>query len=326
MIFAGVMIIATLALALSAGYLSVMGFAMTFQETFWQALALAASLEAGKLVAASFLYRYWSTIKWSMKVGMVAAVIGLMAFTSAGIYGYLSASYQTSSVGLNVNSQRVEMLDEERERSIARKTEIDAQITNLPIDYVSARQKLQQSFGPELERLNNRITEIDAEMLTLKQQTIQDEAHIGPVIFVAGTLGIGADVAISWFILLVVLVFDPLAVMMTLGTNHVLLENTRLRREAKLVKQTPTPEPEPTNPQAPAKDLESTAVEPEPAPEQERGEELAEPTSDDSNRLGQIEETVASIAEMLRREEAQRAERDRRLATKLSVADPSAAT
>lgn len=227
--FAIIMMFATLTLALSAGYLSVMGFAMTFKDTFWQAFALAASLEVGKLVAASFLYRYWKTVKWAMRAGMVAAVVGLMLFTSAGIYSYLSASYQTSSIGLNVNNQRVAMLEQERERSITRKAEIDAQITNLPTEYVRARRQLQASFGEEQARLDKRIVDIDAELLTLKQQTIQAESHVGPVIFVAKTLGIPSDMAVSWFILLVVLVFDPLAVMMTLGTNHVLMESQRKR-------------------------------------------------------------------------------------------------
>lgn len=223
MIFAVVMILATLALATSAGFLSVVGFAKTFESTYWQAAALAASLEVGKLVAASFLYRYWSSVSRIMRTGMVAAVVGLMLFTSAGIYSYLSASYQTSSVSLNVNTQRVDMLEQERERSISRKAEIDAQIANLPANYVRSRRQLQQSFGDEQHRLDLRIGEIDSELLTLKQQTIENESHVGPVIFVARTLGMDSDTAVSWFILLVVMVFDPLAVMMTLGTNHVLM-------------------------------------------------------------------------------------------------------
>jgi hypothetical protein len=132
------------------------------------------------------------------------------------------------------------MLEEERTRSIDRKRRIDDQISNLPIEYVSARQKLLKSFGPELETLNGRITEIDAELLTLKQQTIKDEAHVGPVIFVAKTVGVSSDAAVSWFILFVVLIFDPLAIMMTLGTNHVYLMSGKRSTPA------PAKDPDPT--------------------------------------------------------------------------------
>ena len=301
--FGAVMFLATAALAISAGYLSVMGFAMTFQSTFWQAFALAASLEVGKLVAASFLYRYWHEVRMSMRVGMMAAVIGLMIFTSAGIYGYLSASYQTSSVSLNVNTQRVAMLEEERARSISRKAEIDKQITNLPADYVRSRQKLMASFGSETERLDKRITEIDTEMLTLKQQTIQDESHVGPVIFVAKTMGIESDAAVAWFILLVVLVFDPLAIMMTLGTNHVLLEAGRRKKGTPMTTVAPplpiTPPPlEPMVPDEPVEHiipldpLEHTEPHPiAPEPDRLQGIERA---------LNQISEVVLGDAERAR--------------------------
>lgn len=225
--FAILMFLATLGLAVSAGYLSVTGFAMTFSNTFWQAFALASSLEIGKLICASFLYRYWTTIHSAMRIGMVTVVIGLMLFTSASIYGYLSASYQSSSLTLNSNNSQLTSMQDELTRDLARKTEIDKQISQLPINYVGARQKLQKSFGPELDQINNRITLLNGELLTLKGQTIKDEAHVGPIIFVAKTMGMSSDAAMSWFIFLVVLVFDPLAVMMTLGTNHVLLEARR---------------------------------------------------------------------------------------------------
>lgn len=223
-LFGVIMFLSTLALAGAAGYLSVTGFAMTFKETFWQALALAAALEVGKLVSASFLYRYWRDISKSLRNGMIVAVTGLMLFTSLGIYGYLSSSYQSSSVTLNTNTTILATLEEERTKLQERKMEIDKQISNLPIDYVSARQKLQASFGPEQERATSRIAEIDSEVLKLKQETIKEEAHVGPVIFIAKSLGIPAESAINWFIFLVVVVFDPLAVMMTLATNHVMMK------------------------------------------------------------------------------------------------------
>lgn len=233
MIFALVMFLATLGLAGTAGYVSVMGFAGMFKSAFWIAFAFAASLEVGKLVAASFLYRYWTSVKLAMKTGMVASVIGLMIFTSAGLYGYLSSAYQEGSIGLNVTSDRITLLEEERTRSIDRKNAIDKQISDLPIDFVSARQRLQTSFGPEQEQITNRIAAIDTELLELRKQTIQEEAHVGPIIFIANTFGIESNKAMGLFILMVVLIFDPLAVMMTLATNHVILDVQRKRQAAK---------------------------------------------------------------------------------------------
>lgn len=243
--FAILMFLATLTMAAAAGYLSVTGFAIMFAATYWQALVFASSLEAGKLVAASFLYRYWGAVRWPMKWGMLFAISVAMIFTSTGIYGYLSASYQTSSVSLNVNTQRVTLLEQERERSLTRKAEIDKQITDLPTNYVKARRQLMESFETEVSALNKRITDIDGELLTLKQQTIQDEAHVGPAMFVAKTFGLDPNKAVNYFILLIVLVFDPLAVMMTLATNHVILDRRKTKESTQVQ---PDLEPAPIQP------------------------------------------------------------------------------
>lgn len=238
MLFALVMIIATLAIAASAGYLSVIGFATTFSATFWQALVLAASLETGKLVAASFLYRYWSSAQFLLKSVMMISVAGLMIFTSAGIYGYLTSSYQSGTLTLNTTTQQVTILEEERARLLARKQEIDAQITQLPTNYVTARRQLMATFGPELEQLNARLPAIDQQLLELKTSTVSEEASVGPIIFVAKTFGIDSDRAVNYFISLVVLVLDPLAVAMTLATNHVLMRLKHDRAARKEVEDT----------------------------------------------------------------------------------------
>ena len=80
-------------IALVAAYFSVTGIATLFAGKFFAIVAMASALEFAKLVAASFLYRYWKTMAFTLKTYLMVGVAVLMVITSIGIYGYLSAAY-----------------------------------------------------------------------------------------------------------------------------------------------------------------------------------------------------------------------------------------
>ena len=82
-----VLIVTTCSIAGTAAFFSVYGLASTFSGTFWAVVFMGSSLEAGKLTAASFLYRYWSKVGWAIKMYLMGAVLALMVITSMGIFG-----------------------------------------------------------------------------------------------------------------------------------------------------------------------------------------------------------------------------------------------
>ena len=84
--------LAALLVAGSAAYFSVLGIATLFSGSFYQVVVMAGALEFGKLVATSYLYRYWNKTTWFLKVYLLVAVFVLMGITSLGIFGYLSAA------------------------------------------------------------------------------------------------------------------------------------------------------------------------------------------------------------------------------------------
>lgn len=239
--FVALLTIITLILAGCAGYLAVTGLAVTLSATYWQVLISASALEAAKLTVASYLYRYWKTTMWWLKGFLLIVVGGLMLITSLGIYGYLIASYQASSLSLDSTTQKVELLEREKVEKLARKQEIDRQITELPTNYVTARRQLMDTFSAELEVLNARLPEIDAEVLSLRQEILEQEAHTGPIIVIAKMLGIANERAFNYFVLLLVLVFDPTAVAMTLAANHAMKERRQQKLKAIAVQTTEEP-------------------------------------------------------------------------------------
>lgn len=230
MFFIVMLVATTFCIAASAAFFSVFGMMQTYSAIAIPILIMGASLELGKLMTASVLYRMWDKLK-SLKYYLMAAVLGLMLMTSLGIFGYLTAGYQKDSVPIQQINQKLDTDKQEIDRLIARKKEIDQQIAKLPSNYVKSRQQLMGAFDAELKTIAPRIDALQTEIGDYQGKKIDTEAHIGPIIFVAKVLGRDPDEAVTWFTLLIMSVFDPLAVALTLATNIAIKQ----RQEAKVV-------------------------------------------------------------------------------------------
>jgi len=224
-------------IALVAAYFSIYGLAAIFSGFFWQVIAMGAVLEFGKLVTASYVYRYGDLITKKAKAYYYAAIFVLMIITSAGIFGFLSQGYQQDTLSLKQQVQSIDLLSFEKKEletfkveRIDRKKQIDKDIASLPNNYITARQRLMKSYGPELETLKNDIAEyttgINSKTLAiskLKQEKLINEVHIGPIVFIARAFGSDTDTATKWLIMLLIFAFDPLAIMLTIATNHAIM-------------------------------------------------------------------------------------------------------
>jgi hypothetical protein len=208
-----------IAIAGSAAFFSVYGLANTFSGVFWSVVVMGASLEAGKLVAASYLYRYWTVTNAWLKTYLMAGVLALMILTSGGIFGYLSSGYQTDVLPLKQIETQVQLLDEEKQRMLDRKREIDKQITQMPENFITARIRLMREFQEEQKAVTERIKALDNETLELKKQLIKIEAHIGPITYIAKAFDLNTDDATKWLVFLIIFAFDPMAVALTLAVN-----------------------------------------------------------------------------------------------------------
>jgi hypothetical protein len=103
--------ISALFVAIIAAFFSIMGIGMLFSGAFISATLMASSLEFGKLTATTFLYRYWNkTSKW-LRSYLIVAVLALMAITSIGVFGWLSAAYQGSSLKYEITQQQISVLE-----------------------------------------------------------------------------------------------------------------------------------------------------------------------------------------------------------------------
>lgn len=122
-----------------AAYFSVYGLAHIFAGAFWSVVIMGGVLEIGKLVATSFVYRYWDVLKWTLRTYLLAAIAGLMILTSAGIFGYLSNSYQQDIVGVKDVGSRIELLDTELASLSDREKQINDDIGRIGSNFVTAQ-------------------------------------------------------------------------------------------------------------------------------------------------------------------------------------------
>ena len=219
--------LSALFIAGSAAAFSVYGLAKLFSGAFISVVIMASALELGKLVAASFLYRYWKVINWFQKVYMTFAVVVLIGITSAGIFGYLSNAYQGATLEFEKQStelltieERIEQLDEDK---VFLKEELEVAISELPDNYITAKRKLREEYNPQITQLNQELLEYKTRRADLEIELVSTGVDVGPAIYLARTFGTDIDTVVKFFIFILIFVFDPLAVMLVIAYNQALM-------------------------------------------------------------------------------------------------------
>ena len=219
--------ISALLIAGSAAAFSVYGLAKLFSGAFLSVVIMASSLELGKLVTASFLYRYWNMINWFQKVYMSFATLVLIGITSAGIFGYLSNAYQGATLEFEKQStelftieERIEQLEEDK---VFLKEELSVAISELPDNYITAKRKLREDYNPQITQVNQEILEFKTRRADLEIQLVSTGVDVGPAIYLARTFGTDIDTVVKFFIFILIFVFDPLAVMLVVAYNQALI-------------------------------------------------------------------------------------------------------
>ena len=218
--------LSALLIAGSAAAFSVFGLSKLFAGAALSVIIMAGSLEFGKLVAASFLYRYWNNINRLLKIYMTIGVITLVLITSAGIFGYLSNAYQGATVNFEKQStsllykeDRLEQLEEDK---IYLKEELEESIASLPENYITAKRKLREEYNPKVLDINDQILKIKQEIGDLKISLVETGVDVGPAIYLARVFDTDIDTVVKFFIFILIFVFDPMAIALVLAYNRTL--------------------------------------------------------------------------------------------------------
>ena len=254
-IFPTIIALSALSVSASAAFYSVSGLSKLFAGATFEVIIMAGSLEVAKLVIASLLYQYWDTINKLLRGYLTIAAIILVLITSMGIYGFLSAAYQETYQKLVVNENQIEFLenkakfyeddvtryDEELERISGNiSTLSNAKATSIQVRDTSAVGGLRSTVSTaELRLAQSRIRveeenrkEVNAKrtvaadsLQTIKLEILKLEndsdtvGELGPLQYLSGLTGTPMDKIINILLLVIIFVFDPLAISLVVAAN-----------------------------------------------------------------------------------------------------------
>ena len=247
-------ILAALVIAGTAALFSVTGISSVFAGHYFQVAIMAGALETGKIIISSILYRYWGIMNRYIKSYMLVALLVLMIITSAGIFGYLSEAYQKTKSGYDIIGKEVELLTSKKqlfqneydryEKRLNTLTDIrSGQETRLDSLYsrgqTTSAKRIEtniKSQDVEIVNLNKQLLSISdsisaIETKILERQTTIIGGDLGPLQYVATAFNTDMDTVVKFFILILIFVFDPLAVTLIVAANMIFVNKHYEREE-----------------------------------------------------------------------------------------------
>jgi len=225
-----------------AAFFSVTGLGLLFYGASTAVIIMGSSLELSKIVVAAYLKQSWAQIERTLKTYLTIALVALMIVTSGGIYGFLSDAFQKQSLQLEKMDREIALLSNKisiNQREISRYEQTitnfsnirGSQETNLTklIDKEKSTYRVSamiksadneiRAASKKIDSLNTANVGLYQEIQSVKNNNLDLEKQVGGFRFVAEALGVDLKTAVKWFILLIVLVFDPLAIALVLAFN-----------------------------------------------------------------------------------------------------------
>ena len=248
-------LICALGLAGTAGYYSVVGLSRLFAGVATAVIIMASFLELSKIIIATLLHTYWNNLSKTFKVYFTISLVILSLLTSIGIYGMLSDGYQQIANKSTVIEKQTSVLKLKKARFEQTRTELQNENTQINKDISDLRKGLstgsvnqyvtksgqiitntsassQKTFNTQLDKaLTNRdlvaqkletatdsITKLDLKILDLETNS-GIEAELGPLRYLSKLTGMSMDLVVNWLLLIIIFVFDPLAICLVIAAN-----------------------------------------------------------------------------------------------------------
>jgi len=244
MILAWLLLLTGLTISSVAIYYSVVGLTAIFSAAAIPIMIMGVSLEVAKLVCATWIKQYWTQVPRLMKTYMVTAVVLLMLITSMGIFGFLSKAHndqnlvsgdvqskiaiydekiKTARDNIEANRKALRQMDEAVDQVMGRST--DEKGADKAVAIRRSQAKDRQALSRDIEANQKIISTLNDEAAPIRAEVRKVEAEVGPIKYIAAFLyGVTPDAgmlekAVTWIIITIVVVFDPLAVIMLLAAQ-----------------------------------------------------------------------------------------------------------
>ena len=246
-IFPFLIALSALSISASAAFYSVTGLSMLFAGASVAVLIMASSLEVAKLVIASLLYQYWNKLNKILRIYLTIDTVVLMLLTSAGIYGYLSNAYQTTANQSSIVDQKIQTLETKKglykdtRDNILKEKQLIAELkgtlstssttqstdkrgnlvirsNKANIEQLKSANQSDEKLTVKLDITNDSIFSLENKILEVKT-TSKAANELGPLKYLSNLTGQPMDKIINWFLLVIIFVFDPLAIALVIAAN-----------------------------------------------------------------------------------------------------------
>ena len=253
-IFPFLIAFSALSISASAAFYSVTGLSKLFAGASFAVIVMASSLEISKLVIASLLYQYWDKLNKGLKIYLTIAVVILILITSAGIYGFLSGAYQETATKSNIIDKQVELLGIKKSSFEKIKTQYDTEKQSLTENISTLRNALgnntqsyrdatgniinysssanRKAYEKQLEvaiqkdeQLTSKIQTFNDSIISLETRIVEVQSNtelaseLGPLKYLSNITGKSMDTIINYLLLIIIFVFDPLAIALVIAAN-----------------------------------------------------------------------------------------------------------
>lgn len=248
MFFAFITLIIAISISAVAAYYSIIGLVAIFSSAVLPVAIMGIVLEAGKLITASWLYQNWKRINFVIKTYLTFAVVVLMFITSMGIFGFLSKAHidQTlTSDTSNIEIERIESLITIENRRIenAQKNldNLERLVENLSAEDAAYTRRIQRrersAIDETIKEASQKISNYKEEIIPYKKEAVKLEAEVGPIKYISELIYDNSNSelledAVRVVIIILVFVFDPLAVVLLIAAN-MSFQQEKLRRKRK---------------------------------------------------------------------------------------------
>ena len=245
MLFGYLLLAVALTISLTAAFYSIAGLTAIFAAAFWPIVIMGSVLELGKVITTVWLHKYWDRVAVQFKLYLVPAIAILMLITSMGIFGFLSKAHLDQAVPAGDISSQVQIFDDkiktERDNiEAARKAlkQMDAQVdeklsrttddrgAERAVQIRRAQSKERNNLQNEISSAQKKISSLQEQRAPVASQARKVEAEVGPIKYIAAFVyGSNPDAnvlekAVTWVIIIIVSVFDPLAVILLLASQY----------------------------------------------------------------------------------------------------------
>jgi hypothetical protein len=242
--------ISAIIIAGCAAYFSITGLGILFAGASVSVMVMAGSLEYAKLVTATYLKQKWDVIKGFNKWYLTGSVIILMVITSAGIFGYLSNAFQQQNIKLdqvareiqvwqnkidNSNQQIETLQGQQKDLSTTQNTLITkGNVNSRLLRSVDNRDRQSNTINKKINVLQDSIVAYNGRINDIKNNNIELEREVGGFRFVAEAFGMSLNNVVKFFIFLIVIVFDPLAIALVIAFNQLVLGENKKEEEEEI--------------------------------------------------------------------------------------------